>query len=74
MNQLTQKQAAVMDFLQDFFSEEDRLPSTWEIAEKFGIRQTAAINHLQALERKGWIEKRIGRGGRGHWRFLRESD
>lgn len=63
----TAQQWAVMGFLFDFLSTEDRLPTRAEIALAFGWRSpTGADDHLKALVRRGFIEKRGT-----HYRFAR---
>ncbi len=56
MNDLTDRQQAILDFVRERIGM-DGLPPTWaEIARAFGFRQTrAAQKHLQALEAKGYL-------------------
>ena len=62
MNKLTQRQQEVLDFIADSQAQSGLIPSTREIQKHFGFSsQTAAINHLRALERKGVIQKADGR-------------
>lgn len=72
---LTDRQAAVMVFIQEFYDQEDRLPSTREIQSHFGFAsQTGAMGHLRALARKGMIEHRgCARNDRQWWRFVRPN-
>ena len=62
MNKLTQRQQEVLDFIADSQAQSGLIPSSREIQKHFGFSsQTAAINHLRALERKGVIQKADGR-------------
>ena len=62
MNALTDRQQQVLDFIADAQAQTGVLPSTREIQEHFGFAsQTAAVNHLRALERKGVIQRAAGR-------------
>jgi repressor LexA len=55
---LTKKQAAVLAFIRSHVERSGFTPSTREIQVHFGFAsQTAAVNHLRALERKGVIRK-----------------
>ena len=59
---LTHKQKAVLDFLEDQLRITGFMPSTREIQSHFGYSsQTAAINHLRALESKGAIQRLPGK-------------
>ena len=65
--QPTATQWAVMRFLFEFLSIEDRFPTRAEIAQAFGWRSpSAADDHMQALARRGFLEKRGP-----HFRFAR---
>lgn len=56
---LTRRQAALYDFVLDEIATRRAAPSFAEIAENFGYRSLATVHeHLQALERKGWIRRR----------------
>jgi repressor LexA len=72
---LTSKQARVLQFLRDFHSAEDRLPSSYEISRHFGwASQTSAMGHLRSLARKGVIEYREDQANRrAWWRFTRNQ-
>jgi repressor LexA len=53
---LTDRQRQVLEFVSWFKVEKGYCPSTRDIQEHFGFAsQTAAVNHLRALERKGRI-------------------
>ena len=59
---LTERQQEVLDFLEDELNRTGVMPSTREIQEHFGFAsQTAAVNHLKALERKGVIQRLSGK-------------
>ncbi len=59
---LTDKQQAVLDFLENQLRSTGIMPSTREIQSHFGYSsQTAAINHLRALESKGAIQRLPGK-------------
>lgn len=58
---ITKRQGEVLDFIMKFKLEKGYCPSTREIQEHFGFAsQTAAVNHLRALERKGIIKTTSG--------------
>jgi repressor LexA len=62
MTDLTDKQQAVLDFLETEVTQTGIMPSTREIQQHFGYSsQTAAINHLRALESKGAIQRLPGK-------------
>ncbi|MBV1870282.1 MAG: LexA repressor, partial [Gammaproteobacteria bacterium] len=53
---LTNRQNDVLDFIKDFNFENGISPTRSEIAIGMGFRsKTAAVDHLKALERKGYI-------------------
>src|ERR1700761_7248075 len=59
---LTQRQQEVLDYIQRTQATAGVMPSTREIQEFFGFAsQTAAVNHLRALEKKGIIQRRPGK-------------
>ena len=56
---LTDRQRQVFEFICEAMRAENRPPTVREIAEKFGFRSPkAATDHLDALERKGYIRRR----------------
>ncbi len=58
---LTQKQSEVLWFVQCFAEAEGYPPTRREIADAMGCKsETAAFQHLRALDKKGWIELRPG--------------
>jgi repressor LexA len=59
---LTARQQEILDFLQDEMTRTGIMPSTREIQEHFGFAsQTASVNHLKALEKKGAIQRLAGK-------------
>ena len=66
---LTDKQAAALEFRRAFAAENDNMPTGGTIAKHFGWASfNNAFEVLQALKRKGYIE----RNAQGTWRFTRE--
>jgi repressor LexA len=62
---LTQRQTEIFNFLCEFKNKEKMAPTYREIADHFGFKSTkAAADHVQALEKKGFI-RRHGRRSRG---------
>jgi repressor LexA len=62
MEPLTEKQHAILEFIEHEQQRSGIMPSTREIQEHFGFAsQTAAVNHLKALERKGAIQRLAGK-------------
>ena len=65
---LTDKQLAVLCFAQEFFKENDMLPTAKAVADHFGA---ASLNapwvHMRTLEQKGYLEKNAV----GKYRFAR---
>jgi repressor LexA len=58
MQQLTDRQAAVLGFIREQISREGRAPTLREIAARFAMASTNGVRrHLAALERKGYIER-----------------
>jgi len=61
MTNLTDKQKEVFQTISRFFEEENRPPTTRELAGLLGKHIKTIYQYVQALERKGFIEKRQGR-------------
>src|SRR6187402_863588 len=62
MEPLTDKQQAILDYIEQEHASTGVTPSTREIQEHFGFAsQTAAVNHLKALEKKGAIQRQPGK-------------
>jgi len=56
---LTDRQREIFDFICDVLRDEHRPPTVREIAQHFGFQSPkAATDHLDALERKGYIRRR----------------
>ena len=59
---LTDRQQQVLEFIASAQHKSGVTPSTREIQEHFGFAsQTAAVNHLRALERKGVLQRHAGK-------------
>lgn len=57
-DQLTDRQREVYEFLVGFWQTRGYPPSIREVASHFGFKSTrAVVDHLGALERKGWINR-----------------
>src|SRR4051794_25860797 len=62
MSSLTTRQQEVLTFIEDSQAQRGVIPSTREIQQHFGFAsQTAAVNHLKALQRKGIIQRLAGK-------------
>ena len=56
--ELSDKQARILDFIQGFHAKNQRPPTNREIGRGVGIRSTSHVNyHLRILEEKGHIER-----------------
>jgi len=63
-------QLMVLDYMREFFSENDQLPPTQAIADHFGWKaHTNAQWHVRKLARQGYIEP----NATGKYRFKREA-
>ncbi len=61
MKSLTKRQRQLLDFIEAHIAENGYPPSIREMAEHMGIRSTNGVNdHLKALERKGYLERKAG--------------
>jgi len=59
---LTARQQEILDFLEGQMTRTGVMPSTREIQEHFRFAsQTASVNHLKALEKKGAIQRMAGK-------------
>ncbi len=59
---LTDRQKAVLSFIQDHIEETGYPPTIREIGDHLGIKSTNGVNdHLKALERKGYLERKTGK-------------
>lgn len=58
MPSLTSKQSDILDYIRLYLSSHGVTPTTRQIQTRFRFKsQTAAANHLNALERKGLVKK-----------------
>ena len=55
---LTEKQQAILDFINEYVEENGFPPSVREIGRQFGIYPATVQDHISALERKGCIQKK----------------
>ncbi len=78
---LTFRQREILDFIQGFIAKEGYPPSLREIGAYFGMKPPSALDHLRALERKGYLRRKasrsrslemLGRGKRGSSPAARE--
>ena len=64
MQELTEKQQLIYNYLESYIAEHSCPPTIREISEHIGLKGTAtAMQHLDALERKGYIQRREGSRG-----------
>lgn len=62
IDNLTARQAKILEFLREFRREEGSSPTYREIARHFGFKSpTAAADHVRALEKKGYVRRHVGR-------------
>jgi repressor LexA len=61
MKLLTEKQHAVLAFVEDFCRRQGYPPTVREVAAHFGVQPRAAVDHLAALKRKGYLHREPGR-------------
>jgi repressor LexA len=54
---LTEKQQAILDFIQEYMEEHQYPPSVREIGSHFGVYPATVQDHISALERKGFLQK-----------------
>jgi repressor LexA len=55
---LTEKQQAILDFIDKYVKENGFPPSVREIGREFGIYPATVQDHISALERKGCLQKK----------------
>jgi len=55
---LTEKQQAILDFVEKYVKENGFPPSVREIGRQFGIYPATVQDHISALERKGYLQKK----------------
>lgn len=61
MKPLTNRQQAVLAFVEEFCRQQGYPPTVREVAAHFGIQPRAAADHLEALRRKGYLHREPGR-------------
>ena len=52
---LTKRQAHVLDFIKDYIASESLSPTLNEIGDHLGVNRVTVFEHVRALEQKGWI-------------------
>jgi repressor LexA len=55
---LTEKQQAILNFINEYVKENSFPPSVREIGRQFGIYPATVQDHISALERKGYLQKK----------------
>jgi repressor LexA len=55
---LTEKQQAILDFIHEYIAEHQYPPSVREIGKHFGIYPATVQDHISAIERKGFLQKK----------------
>lgn len=60
MKPLTDKQQAVLDFIKQFIAGNGYAPTVREIGSSFGICVKGAFDHINAIEKKGYISRHRG--------------
>ena len=60
MKPLTEKQQAVLTFVEEFCERQGYPPTVREVAASFAIQPRAAADHLEALKRKGHLRREPG--------------
>lgn len=55
---LTEKQQAILNFIQDYLEAHQYPPSVREIGKQFGIYPATVQDHISAIERKGFLTKK----------------
>src|SRR2546425_10201342 len=55
---LTEKQQAILDFINEYVEDNGFPPSVREIGRHFGIYPATVQDHISALERKGYLHKK----------------
>jgi repressor LexA len=61
MKPLTERQQRVLAFVEEFCGSQGYPPTVREVAAAFGIQPRAAVDHLAALKRKGYLHREPGR-------------
>jgi repressor LexA len=60
MKPMTERQQAVLEFVEEFVAHRGYPPTVREVAAHFGIQPRAAADHLEALKRKGQLHREPG--------------
>jgi repressor LexA len=55
---LTERQQAILDFISEYAEQNGFPPSVREIGQQFGIYPATVQDHITALERKGYLQKK----------------
>ena len=55
---LTERQQAILDFIEEYVRENGFPPSVREIGAHFGVYPATVQDHISALERKGYLQKK----------------
>ncbi|MBS4014931.1 MAG: transcriptional repressor LexA, partial [Candidatus Latescibacteria bacterium] len=61
MKEMTKKQQRILNFIQNYIEKNGYPPSYDEIAVFFKVRKPTIFDHLNALQKKGYLEKRTYR-------------
>jgi repressor LexA len=59
MTKLTKKQQSVLEFIENYSSENANMPTIREIAQHFDISISPVQKYLKILERKGYLNKKV---------------
>ena len=59
---LTRRQQEVLAYIREFTDAHGVPPTVREIGARFGVTPRAAFDHLRALERKGYLRRRVAAG------------
>ena len=57
MKGLTDKQKAILDFIEDFQEQNGMPPTVQEIADRFSVKSSTIFAYLRALQRKNQLER-----------------
>ena len=60
MKPMTDRQQIVLEFVEEFCARQGYPPTVREVAARFGIQPRAAVDHLEALKRKGQLHREPG--------------
>ena len=60
MKPLTERQRSVLAMVEEFCNRQGYPPTVREVAAAFGIQPRAAVDHLAALKRKGYLHREPG--------------